>query len=456
MNDNQWNQGPQSGAPYQRGRVYANVEPRYDDSYNRSQQPPPQPKKPKKKGMVAAGVALALAGSIVGSVVTGFVMVPMIASQYVSQAVATEQISASGDPAEAPSVENLPAATEDSTKSSSPSSDDDSVVAVAEDLQESVVGVIVSERQLVRGQEPVEQDTGSGTGFIISEDGYVVTNNHVASAGSYARIRMHDGTEYPATVVGTDEASDIAVLKVNAEGVTFKAAKLGDSTQTKAGEKVVAIGNPLGSQLSNTVTVGYVSAVGREVVSNKGGTTEMIQTDAAINPGNSGGPLVNMDGEVIGITTQKSVFAGVDAYGNAIPSEGIGFAIPMSNAEVIINQLMNTGSVSDDNRPGVTPEPARIGIGISYSMITAEDSELWGTPMGVLVEVVAAGGPADQAGIQQYDIITAIDGTDLTQGAEIPSFESKSVGDKVSATIWRNGQEVTVELELADLNKLSS
>lgn len=452
MNDNQWNQGTPNGTPYQRGRIYANVEPRYDDSYNRTQPPPQQPKKPKKKGMVAAGVALALAGSIVGSVVTGFVMVPMVASQYISQTSATEKISSSGDPNEAPAVENLPATTE----SSSSGSDADSVVTVAEDMQESVVGVIVYEQQLVRGQEPVQQDTGSGTGFFISEDGYVVTNNHVASAGSYARVRMHDGTEYPATVVGTDAESDLAVLKVDQEGVTFKAAKLGDSTQTKAGEKVVAIGNPMGSQLSNTVTVGYISAVSREVVSNSGGTTEMMQTDAAINPGNSGGPLVNMNGEVIGITTQKSVFAGTDAYGNAIPSEGIGFAIPISNAEVIINQLVETGTVSDDNRPGVTPEEARIGIGISYEMLTEEDAQLWGSPRGAFVGYVAPGSPAEAAGIRQDDIITSIDGTDLTQGADIPSFEGKSVGDVVSATIWRNGQEMTVEMELTDLNKLSS
>jgi len=444
MNENQWNQGSSQGPSYERGRVYANVEPQYG-GYN--QNPQQSPQKPKKKGMIAAGIALALAGSIVGSVVTGFVTVPMIASKYIPQAVAAEQVGASGDLTEDPEITNLPATGESGTN-------ENGVVGVAEELEESVVGVIVSERQLIPGQDVVEQDLGGGTGFFISEDGYVVTNEHVAAAGNAVRIRMHDGTEYPATVVGTDEASDLAVLKVDQEGVTFKPAKLGDSTAIKAGEQVVAIGNPISTKLSNTVTVGYVSAVSREVVSNSGGTTEMIQTDAAINPGNSGGPLINMNGEVIGITTQKSVFAGMDAYGNAIPSEGIGFAIPISNAEVIINQLIETGSVSDDNRPGVTPEPARVGIGISYAMITEEDAARWGTPAGALVEAVVAGSPADQAGIRQNDIITAIDGTDLTQGAQIPSFEGKNVGDKVSATIWRNGQEQTVELELVDLNEL--
>jgi serine protease Do len=418
--------------------MYAQVGNSY--SHGTHHEPNKQEKK-KKRGIFGIVMAATVAGVLIGSAITGFVIVPLAmngASTESQIEIPIEQPVAELPQYEAVEPDTSAAAEESSTANSDGL--DNPVVAVAEEVSESVVGVTTYNKQLVPGQEAIETAVSSGSGFVISEDGYILTNNHVISAGNLVKITTHDGQEYTAQLVGKDKDSDLAVLKV--ENANLKPVRIGNSDETKVGEMAIAIGNPLGQTLSNTVTVGYVSAVSREVLLDNV-PTEMMQTDAAINPGNSGGPLVNANGEVIGITTQKSIFAGVDAYGNTIPSEGIGFAIPITNAMELVDVLIEDGGI-------VKP-----GIGISYSLITEEDAASWETPRGALIMAVTPGSGAQMAGIQAYDIIVEFDGIDLTAGAEIPVLTEYGVGDTVSAKVWRDGTVYDVQISISDLNQLS-
>lgn len=422
-----------------RGQVYGNVsEPQHHN--NQKQE------KKRRGGLAGIITAVALAGVMAGSAITGFVVLPLVTGQNLvtaNQSVNNEQ------PADMPNIEEAPAIPSSDPNAEAPQDgngtqqgSDNPVVDVAENVSESVVGVVMYNKQLISGQEPVEEMVSSGTGFVLSEDGYIITNNHVVAEGNVVKIVTNGDEEHVARIVGKDSKSDLAVLKV--DGLNLKPVTIGDSTTVKAGELVVAIGNPLGQSLSNTVTVGYISAVSREVmVSGSSEPMEMLQTDAAINPGNSGGPLINSQGEVIGITTLKSIIAGVDANGYAIPSEGIGFAIPITNAMGIVEQLIEEGGVPN------------IGIGINYAMMTAEDAELWEMPRGALIGSVVPGGPAERAGLQAYDIIIEFDGVDLTTGEQnIPVLSDREAGETVTAKVWRDGQEFDIELTLADLNKI--
>ena len=227
--------------------------------------------------------------------------------------------------------------------------------------------------------ELVEQ--GSGSGIIISEDGYIVTNEHVIAEATEITVILNTGDEYNATLIGSDSKSDLAVLKINASGLT--AAVLGDSSQVEVGDLAVAIGNPLGQELAGTVTAGVISALNRKMtVDNRSYT--LLQTDAAINPGNSGGALVNQYGEVIGINSIKMSVTGV---------EGIGFAIAISAAKPIIDDLMSEGYVSGRSIIGVTITESRNGLTV-YS--------------------VSEGSGAEKAGIKEGDLIVKADGKVVT------------------------------------------
>ncbi|MEX1308016.1 MAG: trypsin-like peptidase domain-containing protein, partial [Eubacteriales bacterium] len=206
------------------------------------------------------------------------------------------------------------------------------------------------------GQETQSEEIAFGSGFIFDSDGYILTNHHVVKDATELSIMMSDGTEYPAETIGSDSFNDIAVLKINAPDLSM--IPIGDSDKVQVGEMAIAIGNPLGEDLSGSVTVGYISAVNRRVQSNA-----YLQTDAAINPGNSGGPLLNINGEVIGINALKSTLAGYDERGIAISSEGIGFAIPINRAIDVAHQLMDTGTV------------VRPGIGIQFSALSDDEAE---------------------------------------------------------------------------------
>ena len=274
----------------------------------------------------------------------------------------------------------------------------------------------------------IETDIATGSGFIITADGYVVTNYHVVEGARTIDVVLYNNSSYSATLEGYDSSNDVAVLKM--EG-SFQPVKLGSSDDLIVGDQVVAIGNPLG-ELTSTLTVGYVSAKGRDV-STDSATINMIQTDCAINSGNSGGPLFNMKGEVVGITTAK--YSGLSASGASI--EGIGFAIPMDDAAGIIDDLMEFGYVRS----------AYLGITV-YSVLP-DDAEMFGRPLGCLVNEVTPGSCAAIAGLKKADVITGLGGykidcyTDLARA--LRSFDG---GETTTITIDRSGQTMVLEITL--------
>lgn len=261
--------------------------------------------------------------------------------------------------------------------------------------------------------------SSSGSGFIISEDGYIISNYHVVEGASQLIATVHDGTEYPATLIGYDDTNDLALLKVDATGL--QAATLGNSDNLIVGDQVVAIGNPLG-ELTSTLTVGYISAKERDV-STDNTIINMLQTDAAINPGNSGGPLFNMKGEVVGITTAK--YSGATSSGATI--EGIGFAIPMNDVVDKIKELQTNGYVS-------TPY---MGVSVTNQ---AEG-------IGAYVASVEPGSSAAAAGIRAGDIIVELGGHEISAIADITrALRDYKVGDSTSVTVYRSRQllELTI------------
>jgi len=269
----------------------------------------------------------------------------------------------------------------------------------------------------------------SGSGFILTEDGYVITNYHVVEDATAIDVVMHDGTEYAAEVVGKDSSNDLAVLKIEATGLP--AVTLGSSRDLVIGDMVVAIGNPLG-ELASTQTVGYVSGIDREVSTSGSITTiSMIQTDAAINPGNSGGPLFNMYGEVIGITTAK--YSGTTGSGASI--EGIGFAIPIDDVEPLINDLIDYGYVTG-----------------AYMAVTVQDTdtasaEMFGLPTGAYIVTVEKDGAADRAGIQPKDIVIGLDNQVVSNVTELTrALRNYKAGDTATVKLIRSGKEMTLEI----------
>ena len=286
----------------------------------------------------------------------------------------------------------------------------------------------------------VSRTASSGSGFVISSDGYVVSNYHVVSGASTLKVIMADGTEYPATLVGYDASNDISLLKIDAQDLPC--VKIGSSDALAVGERVAAIGNPLG-ELTSTLTVGYVSAKDRSV--NTDGTAiNMIQTDAAINSGNSGGPLFNMRGEVVGITTAK--YSGTSGSGATI--EGIGFAIPIDDVVDMIEDIREKGYVSGAY------------LGVMVQDVSEEAIELYGTPAGALVVEATEGYCAQKAGIEAKDIIVDIDGKKVDSVAGLTKvLRDYEAGDTVQVTVYRSGTEHTFALVLderpADANDQS-
>ena len=291
-----------------------------------------------------------------------------------------------------------------------------SVVAVSSTIQSS-------------GYYGVTEGTATGSGFILTENGYVVTNCHVVEGASAVSVITHDGTEYTATIMGTDSANDIAVLKVEATGLP--AVKLGSSDNLIIGDMVVAIGNPLG-ELTSTQTVGYVSGKDRDVTTD-GSIISMIQTDAAINSGNSGGPLFNMYGEVVGITTAK--YSGTTGSGAAI--EGIGFAIPIDDVAGIISDLMDYGYVTG----------AYMGITVSNTDETS--AAMFGLPTGAYVIGVENGGAAARAGIRAKDIIIDLGGHEVTGITTLTrALRYFKAGDTTTVTVIRGGSQLELSITL--------
>lgn len=272
----------------------------------------------------------------------------------------------------------------------------------------------------------------SGSGFIISEDGYMLTNYHVIESSSTITVTLYDGTAYEAELVGYDKNNDVAVLKVDAEGLT--PVVLGDSDNINVGDSVVAIGNPLG-ELTFSLTAGAISALDREVTMSSGTTMDLIQTDCAINSGNSGGALFNLYGEVIGITNAKYSGSGSSSEASI---DNIGFAIPINTVRSIVESIIENGYI------------AKPYIGVSVSDVS-EETQSYGLPMGAAVKSVTEGSPAEEAGLQENDIITKVDDTEVTGSSDLVQIISAaSAGDTLKLTVYRGGETIELTIEVGE------
>lgn len=307
---------------------------------------------------------------------------------------------------------------------------DSPVVAIAQKAGPSIVGVKVNSlSQGIFGN--LETSDEEGSGIIYSEDGYIVTNYHVIetaikNSSATIQVTLSTGESLNASIIGYDDVTDLAVIKVDKTGLT--PAEFGVSGDLKVGELAVAIGNPLGQELAGSVTGGYISALNRKLTTD-GRTYNLIQTDAAINPGNSGGALVNSQGQVIGINTAKI---------NETSVEGIGFAIPSDDALPIIKELIQNGKI------------VRPYIGLSGINIDDATARMNNIVKGVYVMQVLQGTPAQEAGIQRGDIIVQIDGKDITTMEELNEIKNaKNIGDTITLKINRAGKEIEVKVTLA-------
>ena len=289
----------------------------------------------------------------------------------------------------------------------------------------STVGITTSVTTNFWGYQTTS--AASGSGFIISDDGYILTNFHVIEDSNAITVTFYDGSSKQAQLIGYDESNDIAVLKIDAEGLS--PVVLGDSENLNVGDTVAAIGNPLG-ELTFSLTVGAVSALDREITTSTGVTMRLMQTDCAINSGNSGGALFNLYGEVIGITNAKYSSSGSEAS-----IDNIGFAIPVNHIRSIVESIIEKGYISKPY------------IGISVSDVSQE-TQSYGLPQGAAIKVVAEDSPAAKAGLQVNDIITQIGDTPITGSSDVISIVSASQpGQALKLSVYRQGN--TLELEIA-------
>lgn len=379
---------------------------------------PQKPKKPKKPRRKLTGVEIALI--CVGALsVLLLVAVIVLASMFVTggdydNTQTNEQTQTETGKQQNTNVPEL--------ETQKPASDALSVPDIYTKVKDSVVGIVVT----TAANQQVSQ--GSGTGIILTEDGYISTNAHVVDGATKIKVVLTDESEYEAELVGSDSRTDLAVLKINKTGLT--PAEIGDSDALVVGQSVVAIGNPYGLELAGTVTSGIVSALNRKIVI-EGFYMTLIQTDASINPGNSGGPLVNEYGQVIGITSSKIVSSGF---------EGIGFAIPITSAKTIIQELIQYGYIKD-----------RPFIGIQGSDIDKSYASLYSLPEGVLVEYVDPESDAYKKGLKRGDIIVAADGVKITSMAELDAEKNKkSPGQTLTLTVYRNTKKIDISVVLSE------
>ena len=386
-------------------------------------QQPAAPEPPKKKkhhvnGGKVARSAVALVLAAVMGFAGGYVGSQMNGSKVVIQQVAPSSTSSS-DSGSASAVNTASGMT---------------TAQVSEMVSPSVV-VITTEQVVYSqwswyGQNQVE--SGAGSGVIISSDGYILTCAHVVDGASNITVTIND-KDYTATLVGEDTTSDIAVIKIDANGLT--PATVGDSDSLKVGQNVMAVGNPLG-ELGGTVTGGMISALNRSVTiqgTNSTNTMSLIQMDASVSPGNSGGGLFNMNGELVGIVNAKS---------SSSDAEGLGFAIPINDAIKVAQELLENGYVT-----------GRPYLGITYLAVTDAQtaSQLGVNAYGVYVVEVVKGGPAEKAGLQAGDRIVSVDGTEIASKDDLGTLMQKhAAGDTLSITIARDGQMQTVNVTLGE------
>lgn len=304
-----------------------------------------------------------------------------------------------------------------------------SVSDVVANVKDSIVEITTS---TVVNNNPFIQNyvsSGAGSGVIISEDGTIITNAHVVEGASSIKVRLSDGSEYDATLVGSDSQTDVAIIKI--EATNLKPAIFGDSEDLIVGELAIAIGNPLGS-LGGTVTTGIISALDREI-SIDGQSMRLLQTNAAINPGNSGGGLFNANGELVGIVNAKS--SGTDI-------EGLGFAIPINVAKEVAEQLITNGEVT-----------GRPKLGITYVEIDSLNTAMQNgvNTLGLLVKDVAVGSNAERGGMKVNDMIVGADGEQINTSAELKTkLQNHAIGDTMTITVLRDRQYVDLSIKLSE------
>ena len=275
----------------------------------------------------------------------------------------------------------------------------------------------------------------SGTGVVLTQDGYLVTNCHVVSDARAVSVLFTDGRELPAAIVGTDPASDLAVLYVDAQDLI--PAEFGDSATLRVGDTVAAIGDPLGAAFRGTLTNGIVSAINRDVTTG-GRTMALIQTNAALNEGNSGGPLINCHGQVIGINTLK-----IGDYMSAAGVEGLGFAIPSATVKEVVDQLMSQGYVS-----------GRPTLGIEVTDVSTMYQMFYRLPQGAYVTQVTPGGAAEEAGLRAGDILVYLNGQRITDASDYTSaLYTTEIGEEIRLVIYREGRQYEVTITVAEATK---
>lgn len=376
---------------------------------------PPKAKKPKKqrKPISRGGIAIALAVTMVFSCGLGF------GGGYFANKVNT---STSG------SLNITKTSNSGTTTTASSTSTANSTSEIVKKTADSVVEI--STESVVTGsfaQQYVQQ--GAGSGVIISQDGYILTNNHVINGANSVKVRLRDGTEYDATIIGSDSDNDIALLKVNATGLS--PATFGDSNSLAVGDYVVAIGNPLG-ELGGTVTDGIISALARKVTIEDTQMT-LLQTNAQVNPGNSGGGLFNANGELVGIVNAKQ---------SATEVEGIAFAIPINNVLDILSDLKEYGYVT-----------GKVDLGIDFTDITSDETAFYYgvNQTGCYVLSVDSGSNAEKAGVTRGDLVTKVNDTDVSSSSDITAaLEKAEVGDTVTFTVSRRGTSKTISFVLEE------
>ncbi len=441
-----YQQNPYQQNPYQQNSYQQN--PYGQNSYQQNQYrqsnpmsgynvTPPQQKPPKKSGGRGAIIAIVivcaiLAGGIAGAAVGG--IITSVTKNNGSEDVVMEEgieadteadveVEVSEEPSEdtdaADAHDNISTTVIDvKTNSTETSMTPQNVY----DQYVNAVVAISNESITTNFLGQTSATASSGSGFIISEDGYIVTNNHVVEDAVTLTVIMTSGEEYDATIIGADEESDVALIKIDAEGLPT--VSVGDSDSIQVGEQVCAIGNPLG-ELTNTLTVGYISALDREIYeSSTGSPINMFQTDCAINAGNSGGPLFDMNGNVVGITTAKYS----SSSSSSASIEGIGFCIPINDAMDVISDLLEYGYVR-----------GRAYLGISCQDIPSTVTQYYNMPTGVYVYSVEEGSAAEAAGLEAGDIITAVDGTETSSVTEFKTLlKEYSAGDTAVLTVFRS------------------
>ena len=397
----------------------------YQPQYSYQPQPdtaPEAPQKPKKNRTGAKVTALVLSCALVGGAMGfgGSALQNHLAAKNADTEEA-QQASVVYEGSRETSVINI--AQIDTSKEMTPAE------VYAQNVN-STVGIRTSITTNYWGYQT--QAAAAGSGFILSADGYILTNYHVVEDSNSITVSLYDGTEYDATLVGCDESNDIAVLKIDAEGLT--PVVLGDSDNLNVGDQVVAIGNPLG-ELTFSLTTGVVSALNREVTLSSNVTMNLIQTDCAINSGNSGGALFNLYGEVIGITNAKYSSSSASSEASI---DNIGFAIPIDQVRSIFESIITNGYI-------VKPY-----IGVTVSDVSTE-SQSYGLPQGAAVRSVTENGPAAEAGLQENDIITTVNGEAITGSNDLVKLvKAASAGDTLELTVYRQGQTVTLTLTVGE------